>query len=193
MTKQHTGWFADGRRKWVTGMAAVVVAVGVGVSIPMLNDSADPVVDNPGIAAISDPAAGGNAGGTSQLSELITTDVDTVEDADELFIGDLLAPDYIPEGYELVGLQAIGMDEDEATRVHFNYQSGEKPLTLTADTTEPAFNMDAFEDVEVNGATGHILAQTGLTELYWAADGVTYSIVGPVSEEEALKIAESMQ
>lgn len=93
MTKQHTGWFADGRRKWVTGMAsvvvAVVVAVGVGVSILMLNDSADPVVDNPGIAAISDPAAGGNAGGTSQLSELITTDVDTVEDADQLFVGDL--------------------------------------------------------------------------------------------------------
>jgi len=38
-----------------------------------------------------------------------------------------------------------------------------------------------------------VFEQPGMTELYWSKDGNQYSVVGQISGEEAMKVAESVE
>lgn len=182
-------WIAAGRRKWAFGTAAVAMATMIAVSIPMLQDIPASPADNHPDSGITQP---GDSSVGSGLSDLITTEVESIAEAEQWFVEDLFVPGYIPAGYELTKLEAVGTKAEEATRVMFTYTSGDQYFNLTEDMSPPGFNMDAFESVEINGREGFINAMPGLTELYWIVDGVTLSIVGPVAEEEAIKVAQSM-
>jgi anti-sigma factor RsiW len=186
---------AAGRRKWAYGAAAVAMAVMLIVLIPILQ-SPDPIslpAETPAISPVPSVSPGGtvipDAG--SSLTSLITVNVQTPEEAKERFGPDLLVPTYVPEGFKQTEIQTVGMEEDVATRVHFFYSSGDQTLTVTEERGEADLNFDLFESVQVNGVAGYVFAQPGITELYWLADGIQFSVVGPITEAEAMKVAES--
>jgi hypothetical protein len=186
---------AAGRRKWAYGAAAVAMAVMLIVFIPMLQSSS--TISSPAESPVISPVPSENQGDTgipgegSSLTSLITVSVQTPEEAKERFGPDLLVPTYVPEGFTRTEIQTIGMEEAVATRVHFFYSSGDQTLTVSEERGEAVLNFDLFEPVQVNGSDGYVFAQPGITELYWIADGIQFSVVGPISEAEAMKVAES--
>lgn len=184
------GWIAAGRRKWAFGTAAVVMVTVLAVSIPMLDSAPEQTqIDNPGIS-LPAPDAGSEG---SSLSELTTVIVETPEEAKMRFEANLLIPTYIPEGYQRTEIQTTGMEKDTATRVIFSYTSGDKVFTLMEDMRQAGFSFDTFESIQVNGVDGFVNVMPGLTELYWLKDGIQFSIVGPITQEEAMKVAESLK
>lgn len=193
-------WLATGRRKWTTAAASIALVAVMAISLPMLN-SADPTpiadpppITNPG--GTSGPApdpAGSGSGIGSELSQLETVKVNTPEEAAALYGPELASPSYVPSGYELNGIEVTGMKGEAATRVHMNYESGDQAIQIMQNKQPFSFPMDSFKSIKVNGADGYVYEQPTLTELYWEVDGIQYSIMGPVSTEEALKIAESMK
>lgn len=201
-----TSWFTAGRRKWVAGAASIVLVAAIAFSLPMLNDAdPTPIAEGPPTSdsnpstppgdsqPVPDPSGSGGSGIGSDLSELETVQVQTPDEASELYGPELLTPTYTPDGFTLSGIEVTGMRGEAPTRVHMNYASGDQVISIMQNKQPLSFPMDSFESIEVQGVDGYVYEQPTLTELYWEVDGIQYSIMGPVSAEEALKMAESMQ
>lgn len=204
------------RSKWALGAAAAVVLLVVAVSMPLLNGSKsqDHLIEDPGLSAgVNHPggagttepdngtvpgngAAGVNPGdgaAGSGLTQLTTVTVQTPEEASARFGSALLVPSSMPEGFALDYIETTGMDPNAATRAVFFYQSGDQTIVYTVDRDQAVIPYDLFETIEVNGSEGYVYAQPQLTELYWIADGIQYAIVGPLTQEEALAAAASLE
>lgn len=196
------------RYRWISGIAAAALVVTVAISAPQLfTDGGDgqTVVQNPGAGqgAITEPGSGSNvttpgneaSGGTS-LSPLVTVEVGSTEEAKGLFGNDLLAPSFVPEGFQLSKIEATGMKEGEnteVTRIVYFYQAGEQQFTYMVDRAEAVIPMEFFSDTEVAGAKAYVFAQPNMTELYWKNGGLQFSVVGSINEEASLAVAESLQ
>lgn len=190
-----------GRSKWAYGAAAAVVLLAIAISAPGLRDIAGPsgpaVIEEPGLVA-EVPGNNGSSstipdGAGSGLTQLKTVTVPTLEEAKQYFGADLLAPSLVPDSFSLARIEATGMEEQVKTQVVFFYQSADGEFTYAADRKEAVIPLEFFQPIEVNGADGYVFAQPNLTELYWLQDGIQYSIVGALTEEEALAVAASLQ
>lgn len=205
------------RGRWAYSVAAAALVLVVAISAPQLYNS-DPAApgglpsagqgtaNQPGQdggQAAPDPAAGGQtspdggaAGGSaggSSLSPLVTETATSTEEAKERFGDDLKTPGIVPEGFQSAGIETTGLKAGEATRVVYFYRSGDKEFTYMADRQEAVIPLEFFSDATVGGAEAHVFAQESMTELYWIADGVQYSIVGNLTEAEAKAVAESLE
>lgn len=175
-------------KAWVMGTAALAAAVMFIAGYPMLQQPAVPApVENP-VGSLP-PSNEGAVG--SELSSLITTPLSSVEEAKAAFGPDLLVPNVVPESFTLSEMVSVGMEGEPVRDVIFTYVSGEKTLTFVASRNPAAFPVDMFTPTQVNGADGFVFEQPGLTELFWADGGIQYSITGPLSADEAMKLAES--
>ncbi|MFD2328073.1 DUF4367 domain-containing protein [Cohnella sp. GCM10020058] len=196
------------RNVWAAGVAAAALAVFLMVGMPTLQHTSAPAPAQSPIGASPSSDAGnagnaGNAGSTgnagnagaagSELSQLISTSFATAEEAKASFGANMLAPEAVPEGFTLTGIQGAGMAGEPLRDVIFTYASasGEKTITFTASRMTAVFPAEMFTATQVNGEDGFVFAQPELTELYWMEDGIQYGIVGHITSEEAMKIAES--
>ncbi|RED55493.1 DUF4367 domain-containing protein [Cohnella lupini] len=185
--------FVFRKKTWIMGAAGLAAAFMIIAWLPMLQQ---PTVQAPAASPIesSVPSNAGNAGTTgSELSQLITTRLNTAEEAKAAFGPGLNAPTYLPEGYKLSDITAVGMKGEPARDVNFTYVSGEKTITFVASRMPAAFPEDLFSPTQVNGVDGLVFEQTNLTELFWVQSDIQYSVTGNVSADAALKIAESLE
>ncbi|OBR67987.1 hypothetical protein A7K91_18830 [Paenibacillus oryzae] len=196
------------RYRWLSGIAAAALVMTVAISAPQLftgGSDGGAVISNPGSehGVITEPGdgshvttPGGEASGGTSLSPLVTVEAGSTEEAKGLFGNDLLAPSFVPEGFQLSKIEATGMKEGEkaaVTRVVYFYQSGEREFTYMIDRAEAVIPMEFFSESEVSGTKAYVFAQPNMTELYWKNGGLQFSVVGGISEEESLTVAESLQ
>ncbi len=205
--KSKRGTFVA-RYRWLSGIAAAALVITVAISAPQLftgGSNGGAGVSNPGgeHGAITEPGGGshvttpgGEASGGTSLSPLVTVEAGSTEEAKGLFGNDLLAPAFVPEGFQLSKIEATGMKEGEkvaVTRVIYFYQSGEREFTYMIDRAEAVIPMEFFSESEVSGTKAYVFAQPNMTELYWKSGGLQFSVVGGISEEASLAVAESLQ
>ncbi|SFB26215.1 protein of unknown function [Cohnella sp. OV330] len=201
----HAGRRSVSRNVWAAGVAAAALAVFLTVGLPTLQHTSAPAPAQSPIGASPSFDAGnagnsGNAGNAghagaagSELSQLVSTSYATAEEAKASFGARMLAPEAVPAGFTLTDIQGAGMAGEPLRDVIFSYASasGDKSITFTASRMAAVFPAEMFTATQVNGNDGFVFAQPELTELYWMEDGIQYGIVGHITSEEAMKIAES--
>ncbi|SFI39999.1 protein of unknown function [Paenibacillus sp. UNC496MF] len=147
------------------------------------------------------PAPGGQPGGAapggsgygSELSQLETKPLGSAEDAKKVFGPGLLVPSALPEGYALADIASTGKKDQPVRDVTFNYAtaSEDKTITFMVSRAPAAFPADMFSPTKVNGQDGYVFEQPTFVELYWTKDGIQYAVLGPITADAAMKIAES--
>ena len=179
------------RRSWLIGAAAMIAAVMIVAVYPMLQQQGDvPAPIENQIGDVPPPANEGAVG--SELSELVTTTMGSIEEAQAAFGEALLLPESAPEGYAITDIVAVGTAGEPARDVIVTYASGDDAVTFVASRNEAAFPAELFTPIRVGDADGFVFEQTELVELFWIVDGVQYAITGPLTAEEAMKLAESL-
>ncbi|MCQ6557557.1 DUF4367 domain-containing protein [Paenibacillus mendelii] len=176
---------------WLAGAAALVAAVVIATGLPSLQQPAAVPAPTDNSAGTVLPGNGSAAG--SELSQLITTQFGSVEDAKTAFGAGVLVPRVAPEGFELAEMVGVGMEGEPLRDLNFTYASGEKTVTFSASRMPAAFPTDMFTPTQVGGAEGYIFEQAAFTELFWVVDGIQYGVAGPISGDEAMKVAESVE
>ncbi|WP_219835580.1 DUF4367 domain-containing protein [Paenibacillus sp. R14(2021)] len=174
-------------KSWMTGAAsaAAVILIIAGCLI-----FGQPNVPAPG----GNPSGSVTPGGVSgtELSQLITTPLSTAEEAKAAFGAGLLIPRVLPEGYALSEIASTGMKDQPVRDMVFTYTSGEKAITFMASRAAASFPADLFTATKVNGEDGFVFEQETFTELYWTENGIQFAVTGPISAEEAMRVAESV-
>lgn len=178
-------------KAWLGGAAALVAAVVIVTGLPMLQDPAAVPTPTDNSSVIVQPGNGGAAG--SELSQLITTPFVTVEEAKAAFGSGVLVPKVAPEGFELAEIVGVGMKDQPLRDLNFTYSLGDKTVTFSASRMPTASPTDLFTQTKVGGADGIIFEQAEFTELFWVVDGIQYGVSGPISGDEAMKVAESVE
>ncbi len=127
--------------------------------------------------------------------------LNTMEEAGEIFGSAFLTPDYLPEKYQLDGIQAFGADRSSADKIILSYQSGEQSIYITEEKSASQEGVSGYEAISMDGFTGYIKelqpgdeAGTGdqYIELHWYKEEIHYSISGQLTREEAVKVAKAM-
>lgn len=167
-------------RKWIMAAGTLAAAIAIVTGIQLLQQPGE-----------STPSNEGSIG--SELSQLITTQLDSVEEATSVFGAELLVPGSAPEGFTLSGIVAAGMAGEPVRDAVFTYVSGDKALTFAASRMEAAFPKELFAPTKVNGVAGFVFEQSEFTELFWTVGDIHYSVSGPISADDAMKMAESAQ
>lgn len=197
--RESENWFKKYRKQVMAGMTAAVAVLGIGLAVWQL----DLIPMKPGTVPISSepntaidtpvPDGGHQQGGGTAVSSLVTDVVATSDEARDRFGTPFALPGALLEAYEIGEIQVIGYPNQDALRVHFSFAAaGEEPSLYSVDKQEAAFGVDLFEAVDLgNGVSGKIYVQETLTELYWQHNGLHYSIVGPIREEQALHLAQA--
>ncbi len=204
-------------KRWYTRMPvlrlAAVAACGVfifsvlhftGVLKPNLPDLPDYQVKShenqqPGIFAVPDgeESLPGDSGISIMNEPFAEWQPDSLEEAGRSFGEGFLAPTHIPEGYKLIGIYASGTEQGRADNIVINYNAGELTFVIIEQKTEEAGEYAGFETVDINGNSGYIISNNAgtvaFTQLYWADDGVMYTISGAMTKEDALETARSMK
>lgn len=178
-------------KAWFGGAAALVAAVVILTGLPMLQEptAVPPPADNsPGIVL---PGNGGATG--SELSQLISTPLETVEEAKAAFGSGVLIPQVAPEGFNLVEIVGVGMKDQPLRDLNFTYSSGDQTVTFSASRMPAVFPTELFTQTKVGEADGFIFEQAEFTELFWIVDDIQYGVSGPISGAEAMKVAESVE
>ncbi|REK77757.1 DUF4367 domain-containing protein [Paenibacillus paeoniae] len=179
-------------KAWVAGAAGLVAAAVIIVAgLPMLQGpTAVPTPTDHSTGTVL-PGNGGTTG--SELSQLITTPFGTAEAAKTAFGSGVLVPGIAPEGFKLAEIVGVGMKDQPLRDLNFTYGSGDKTVTFSASRMPAAFPTDLFTPTKVGGAEGFIFEQAEFTELFWVVDGIQYSVAGPITGDEAMKVAESVE
>jgi hypothetical protein len=179
----------DFKRTWLIGAAAMAAAIMIFSLYPLLQQQAAPTPIENQIGDVP-PANEGAVG--SELSELVTTPMNTIEEAQAAFGTDLLIPKSLPDGYAISEIVAVGTEGEPARDVIVTYASGDKAVTFVASRNPAAFPADLFTPVQVGDAEGFVFEQPELVELFWVVNGVQYSVTGPLTAAEAIAVAESL-
>lgn len=185
-TARRTAWI----RKWLTGAAALIAAVIIVSGMPTFERSAVPSPSEQPAESTS-PNNGGAAG--SELSSLTSTTLGSVEEAKAAFGPGLLLPTVVPNGFKIDEIVAAGVKGEPARDVIVTYASGEADFTFMASRMSASFPPDLFTPTKVGGGDGFVFEQPELVELYWMKDGIQYSVVGKLTADEAMKVAESAE
>jgi hypothetical protein len=102
-------------------------------------------------------------------------------------------PQIVPEGFKLAEIVGVGMKDQPLRDLNFTYGSVDKTVTFSASRMPATFPTDLFTQTKVDGADGLIFEQAEFTELFWVVDGIQYGVSGPISGNEAMKVAESVE
>lgn len=179
-------------KAWLAGAAAMVAAVVIIAGLPSLQESAVPTPTENSVGTVQ-PETGGTGAASSELSQLNTTSFGTAEEAKAAFGAGVLVPAVAKEGMELAEIVGVGMEGEPLRDLNFTYRLGDKTITFSASRMPAAYPADLFTPAKVGGVDGFIFEQAEYTELYWMVDGIQYGVSGPISGDEAMKIAESVK
>ncbi|AZN41453.1 DUF4367 domain-containing protein [Paenibacillus albus] len=178
-------------KRWMNGIAAMAAALLIVAGFLVFQEPSKKAPAQNPIGNVDTPTTNEGTSG-SELSQLVTSKLSTVEEAEKAFGEGLLVPSELPEGFTLKEISAVGMKGEPARDILFNYVSGDKTIMYTVSRMQAVFPTDLFTTVKISKNDGLIFEQAELTELYWMIDNVQYSIVGNLTGDEARKAAESV-
>jgi len=102
----------------------------------------------------------------------------------------LLVPTYVPEGVTLIDVLTMG----EAFILHYDHSTTSFSVIQGPSDGVREAPMGQKTEVTVRGQTANLITDgLGNNFLTWMEDGVTVTIAGHISQDEILKVAESLQ
>jgi hypothetical protein len=128
--------------------------------------------------------------------------VQTMEDAKKYWGGSALVPSYIPEGYTLKEIDAAGPTASNAISMIMEFDLNGCSFLITQDKgVTKKMNPENSRKLEINGLEGFVDStkfDNGETTIYsttvrWYNGDSMYAVQGSISEEEAIKVAESLK
>lgn len=151
------------------------------------------------IAVIFSPGGGSNIPNVMMASESpgisVSAQPATVEDASAALGSAFLEPGAGPEGFSMQGIDVIS--ESGYVFVTIQFSDGVRSYLIIEEKTQMPLKFEGYEITDVNGTQGHLKSSVagGITEteVHWIKDGVHYTIMGELSDNEALDIARSMK
>jgi hypothetical protein len=205
----HRNW-----RKWIYSMMVAAAITGfILVATPLLEDDiAQPPVQGE-ITPLSDPPEdipmilkGDSVGPMVDNGQtdpaMQTWLLETTEEA-RMWFGDSMAlPSYTPAAFELDTIHATGHEEGIAAQVTFSYVSENRSFVFSQQKQNKATEFHDFETIDINGIDGFLTTSTSnseetefnvVTEIQWFEDEIQFTVVGLISEDEALRVARSIQ
>lgn len=102
--------------------------------------------------------------------------------------GPIYRPTYIPEGFSIAKEDELGADYENADGKIISY------FQLTANTivTLDSENAEIVKPLKIKGQDGLIIIKGGVVTLAWQEEEYIFNIIGEISKEDALKMAESV-
>jgi outer membrane lipoprotein-sorting protein len=102
----------------------------------------------------------------------------------------LLAPGYVPAGVTLIDVLTM----DEAVILHYDHSDTSFTIIQGWSHTDGEVPLGQKSEVAVRGGTADLITDgLGNSFLIWTENDVTIAIAGHISQEEVLKVAESLQ
>jgi hypothetical protein len=128
--------------------------------------------------------------------------VNTTEDAKGYMGGKVLTPSYIPQEYKLKEIIAAGPAADNVIAIMMEFDSNGRSFMITQDKgVTKKVNSGNSKEVDINGVTASVDSTSfnnGETTIYsttvrWYVNDFMYAVQGSISEEEAIKVAQSLK
>jgi len=114
----------------------------------------------------------------------------TSEDTFPKTIESIYMPEYIPSGF------VLQENETDILSTYFYYQSEADYFSFEQQTKSVVTSINSelseMETIQINGNDGYCLVFENVINLTWVTDEYSFSIIGAISEDEAIKIAESV-
>jgi uncharacterized protein (DUF736 family) len=134
---------------------------------------------------------------TAPSGEVVTREFKTIEEGKEYLEVNVLAPDFLPKGFKLKGIQGISNDNNKIRNLWLEYVSGDHTFVISVERNRVWDSFEGYRDVDINGITGHIISYKDSSiesaELRWFLGKDLYTIEGAISEDMALKVAKSLK
>jgi len=128
--------------------------------------------------------------------------VETMEDAKKYMDGAVLTPSYVPENSILKEIIAAGPTIGDAISIMMEFELEGRPFTITQDKNVAVkMNPVNSKEVDINGVKAFVNSNkfdNGETTIYsttvrWYKGNSMYAVQGAISEEEAIKVAQSLK
>ncbi|MDV4151315.1 DUF4367 domain-containing protein [Clostridium sp. AL.422] len=119
--------------------------------------------------------------------------MENIDEAKNGFGSFFIIPTYIPEGYKLDVVSALGIDQSNVYKITLNYLAENKSFIFIQEKNRTLSEYINYEKIDINGSSGLLKIDGMNTELNWSNNGIYYSIQGLITEEDAIKIARSMK
>lgn len=125
----------------------------------------------------------------------------SLEDAKKQTNFQILIPKYIPKGFTLKDVTVIVYADKKSNDIELNFQNGDDTISLKELFVEHqlGFGMSIDNDdtkikeVEINNTKGKLLIfKNNLVQLIWDAPRYHFEAKGKITEEEIIKIAQSI-
>jgi hypothetical protein len=141
------------------------------------------------------PAQSGN-NTAAPSATVVSKDIKTLNEAKEFMGIGILEPSYLPEGFDLKGIQGISNDDSKVRNIWLEYTSGDRTFVISVEQNTKWGSFDGYKTVDIDGREGHLKSfkdnSFESAELRWYIDKNFYTIEGAISGEEALRIAQSL-
>ncbi len=121
-------------------------------------------------------------------------ELNSMEEAREVYGDDLMLPTYVPEDFQLDRIHVLNGNMEQADKLILTFTSLEESYSVMVERTELQNKPLGTELVDINGLEGYLKKETPEqldVELNWFTNDSHYIINGIISSTEALKIARS--
>lgn len=99
-------------------------------------------------------------------------------------------PDDVPDGYRVQSISVSSEDGFEVTEVRYEAKVGAFTLTRSDKPLEP--QQDGEQEIDLHGARAKVRTMPdGSVELRWKVQAYTYTLQGNLTQEAAVRIADS--
>lgn len=175
-------------KSWKVTVVGLVAALIIVVAIPLLEPPSAPAPVDSTTENLSPAQMNGGIAG-SDVTELTTTTLGSIEEAKAAFGEGMLLPSFVPKGYTLTEMVAVGMPGQPARDITFTYTSGEHTVTFSASRMASVYPAELFTRTKVGEEDGFVFEQQGMTELFWTMEDIHFGVTGSIAGDEAMKMA----
>lgn len=175
-------------KSWKVAAVGLAAAVSMVVAIPLLGTPSAPAPVDSTTENVSPTQTNGSIVG-SDMTKLTTMTLGSIEEAKASFGEGLLLPSFVPKGYTLTEIAAVGMPGQPARDIIFTYISGEHTVTFSASRMASVYPAELFTKTKVGEVDGFVFEQPGMTELFWTMEDVHFGVTGSIPGDVAMKMA----
>jgi hypothetical protein len=133
----------------------------------------------------------------TSMGPVVSNEIKTLDEARQFMGSRVLEPAYLPKGFKLKGIQGVSNDDSKTRNIWLEYTSGDRTFVISIEQNSPWGSFEGYRSVGINDMEGYIKAYKDssfeASELRWFSGKDLYTIEGAISEEDALKIAQSLK